>query len=473
LVTTFKQPQCFSPYTMQGGTLGNIANLVSFYLDLHGCSASVCCFYFNVQCSFSFLNVGMFQVDTACSSSLTALHLARQSLEAGELDAALVIGTNFLLQPDGFLGFGAAHMLSPTGQSRPFHKDANGFVRSEGCVAMLLVRERMAHALPYARLIRSGVNENGRNTSVTQPQVEAQRVLLEEVVFDTEAPRVAFIEAHGTGTAVGDPIESRSIADRFAPVVASTGRAPIPIGSAKAVFGHLETGSGLVGVLRAALALRFSTVFAQPQLDQSPATVNPAVVASFTSNGTRASPVYIPFNESALEQGYQGFAPLAVINSFGYGGANACVLLEQIPEPTSALEPAPAGMLPLYLRAVSAEHLQAIQASVSTQAPWTQNVAVRLNSATGSGSGLLDRVACVGALNAAGALKWNEVKISAADASQQPKIAYVFGGQGTQHPRMGIDLYRHVSAFRESIDRGDAAYLKLTGVSLKVHCFVE
>lgn len=133
MVAHFRNTDNMTPYSMQGSTLGNIANLVSFHLNLKGPSMTL---------------------DTACSSSMVALHLANEAILRGEIDAAIVIGTNALLNVEGFIGFAKAKMLSPTGQSRPFHKDADGFVRSEGCVAVLLVSEALADSCThYARLL--------------------------------------------------------------------------------------------------------------------------------------------------------------------------------------------------------------------------------------------------------------------------------------------------------------------------------
>jgi acyl transferase domain-containing protein len=188
-----------------------------------------------------------FAVDTACSSSLVALHLAGQSLASGECDYAVVAAANELLSPQSSIGFSQAHMLSPNGRSRAFDADADGYVRSEGAGAVLLMPLGKAERLglhPRALLLATASNQDGRSSSLTVPNQEAQEEMLREALqkANANARDVAYVETHGTGTPVGDPIEARAVA-----AVLADGRQPnerLLIGSedqywpSRVCFGH-------------------------------------------------------------------------------------------------------------------------------------------------------------------------------------------------------------------------------------------
>jgi len=220
---------------MTGNTLSIISNRISYLFDLKGPS---------------------FTVDTACSSSFYAMHQAVQSLRAGEIDTAIVGGVNALLQPAAFVGFSRATMLSPEGLCKAFDSSADGYVRSEGAVAFVLRRMDVAQDAGdpvRSVLLGSGVNSDGRTVGMAMPSPDRQadllRQMMRELQFD--ADDLAFLEAHGTGTPVGDPMEATAIGEVFGRHRAS----PLPIGSAKSNFGHLEPASGLVGLLKAQMAL--------------------------------------------------------------------------------------------------------------------------------------------------------------------------------------------------------------------------
>jgi len=215
--------------TMTGNASSIAANRLSYVFDLHGPSMTI---------------------DTACSSSLVAFHQACQSIRSGETDAALVAGISLHLHPYGFIGFSKASMLSRHGRCRVFDAGADGYVRSEGGGVVLL--KPLAQALAdgnriLAVVAGSGVNSDGRKPGLTVPSHEAQAALLREVYERAGiAPAdIDYFEAHGTGTAVGDPLEARAIGEaigRHRP----TGK-PLPIGSIKGNIGHLEAAAGMAG----------------------------------------------------------------------------------------------------------------------------------------------------------------------------------------------------------------------------------
>lgn len=233
-------------YFMTGNALSILSNRLTNVFDLRGPAETI---------------------DTACSSSLVALHAACAALAGGRLDAAVVGGVQMLLSPFPFVGFSRAGMLSPTGRCRAFDAAADGYVRAEGAVALLLKPLDAAIAAGDAVrgvILGSGVNSAGRTIGLSLPNREAQATLIRRVMAEAGVvpDDLAYFEAHGTGTQVGDPTEAWAIGQ------AAIGRArPLPIGSIKTNIGHLEPASGLAGLLKAMLVLEQGRV--PPTLHQA------------------------------------------------------------------------------------------------------------------------------------------------------------------------------------------------------------
>lgn len=287
-----------SSHSMTGNTLSIAANRLSYIFDLHGPSLAV---------------------DTACSSSLVALHHACSSLRAGDVSTALVGGVNLLLHPYPFVGFTKASMLSADGRCKPFDADGDGYVRSEGGAVLLLKPLEKAIADGdeiHAVILASGVNsDGGRKTGITIPSSEGQAELMRAVLASSglSANEVDFIEAHGTGTAVGDPVETAAIGR----VYGQARTKPLPIGSVKSNLGHLEAASGMAGLVKAVLALKNRAL--PPMLHLQ--TPNPRI--DFNALNLELVTEYTSMDKPRSE-------PLvAGINSFGFGGANAHVLLQE------------------------------------------------------------------------------------------------------------------------------------------------
>ncbi len=291
------------PYSATGNTLSIASNRVSYLFDLRGPSLSV---------------------DTACSSSLVALHQAVQALRSGETDMALAGGVNLLMHPFGFVSFSKASMLSPRGRCRAFDASGDGYVRAEGGAFVLLKPLERALAdgdTIHAVIAGSGVNSDGYTQGgISVPGAATQAELLRSVYARAGVdPRaVSYLEAHGTGTAVGDPIEARALIE-----VMSAGRPadkPLLIGSIKTNIGHLETASGMAGLLKAVLCLKHRAVPRSLHFQ----TPNPAI--DFAGGRLRVVERY-----TALDGEHED-APLTVgINSFGFGGTNAHVVLSSAP----------------------------------------------------------------------------------------------------------------------------------------------
>ncbi len=193
-------------------------------------------------------------INTACSSSLVAIHTAIRAIASGEVDRAVVGGVNALLDPDDQAWVAEIGALSPTGRCRPFSADADGYVRAEGGGVLLLAREDVARAAGHpilARLVGSAVNHDGRGPGLTVPSGEAQRAVLRHALASAGATAkdVVAIEAHGTGTPLGDPIEAGALAEVYGDVA-------LPVASIKALVGHLEAAAGMASIARAVLSLQ-------------------------------------------------------------------------------------------------------------------------------------------------------------------------------------------------------------------------
>lgn len=306
-------PESVNAYTMSGSASSIAANRLSHFFDLHGPSLIV---------------------DTACSSSLVALAEACRTLRDGTSRAALVGGVNLLLSPYHFVGFSQAAMLSPSGRCRSFSADADGYVRAEGGGMVLL--KRLPDALADgdridALLVDCAANSDGRTPGLALPRMEAQRALLEDVYTraGVHADDIAYIEAHGTGTPVGDPIEAEAIG-RALGVHRTIGA--LPIGSVKSNLGHLEPASGIAGLLKALLVLRHDVI--PPSLHA--AALNPHI--DFDRLRLRLADRACP--AGLTERSVIG------VNSFGFGGANAHAVLAPAPA-IDRVNAAPPAAVPL------------------------------------------------------------------------------------------------------------------------------
>lgn len=390
-------------------------------------------------------------IDTACSSSLVAVHLACQSLRGGETDVALAAGVNLILSPVFHIASSKLGTISPDGLCKTFDASADGYGRGEGCGVIVLKRlsDARADGDRILAVIRgSAVNQDGKSNGLTAPNGLAQeRVIREALDRAGLAPEdIGYVEVHGTGTSLGDPIEVEAIGRVQAGRPADR---PVVLGTVKSNIGHLEAAAGVAGLIRAVEILRRGEIPAHLHLD------NPSPHIPWGG---------YPFEVRTERRAWIGEGPRrAGVSSFGFSGTNAHVILEQAPEAASPVAASGAVVLPFSAR--TAEGLGELAARwrdwlSTSQAPLADAAA----TAAAGRSHLPQRLAVVGADTheiATGIAAFLDSKparnLATGSAGARPKIAGLFTGQGSQYPGMGRDLYDSEPVFRATIDACDRA----------------
>ncbi|MCM2373286.1 type I polyketide synthase [Aporhodopirellula aestuarii] len=295
---TRRDPEEIDTYMSTGNAHGAAAGRLSYVMDWRGPSVAV---------------------DTACSSSLTAVHLATRSLRYGDCDMAIAMGVNVILAPELSISLSQAGMLSPTGRCHAFSSDADGFVRGEGCGAVLL--KRLSDAVrdndPIYCVVRgSATNQDGRSVGLTAPNGHAQQAVIRAAIADARlsTDQIDYLETHGTGTPLGDPIEVDALRQVFAS--SREPSRPLRIGSVKTNVGHLEGAAGIAGMIKVILSLKNRCL--PPHLHCEK--LSEAIDWSWPVEITRTT------------QSWESPQPrVAGVSSFGFGGSNAHVILSDAP----------------------------------------------------------------------------------------------------------------------------------------------
>ncbi|MFW9259889.1 SDR family NAD(P)-dependent oxidoreductase [Nostoc sp. CALU 546] len=424
-------------HTAMGISMSVAANRISYVFDFHGPSIAL---------------------DTACSSALVAVHLACQSIWNGESAIALAGGVNAMLRPEMTIAESKASMLSPNGRSKSFDARANGYVRGEGAGIVVLkpLSQALADADPIYAVIRSSVvNQDGRTNGITVPNGKAQEAAILEACKQAgvSPEQIQYVEAHGTGTPVGDPIEANALGNVLRKNRPSGDYCII--GSVKSNIGHLESAAGVAGIIKVALALKHGQI--PPNLHfQTP---NPK----------------IPFEElrlrvpTTLETWPNGNKPrLAALNSFGFGGTNAHVVLAEalslpLQPPLPKRENAQPLLLPISAR--SSEALKALAVAykdfLTTEDLSLFDICYTASLRRGHHNHRLAVVA-----NSKQELLENLEAFLAEETSieilsglqlpeQLPKLVFVFSGMGQQWWAMGRTLLEEEPIFRETIKQCD------------------
>ncbi|MBP5971591.1 SDR family NAD(P)-dependent oxidoreductase [Brasilonema sp. CT11] len=394
-------------------------------------------------------------VDTACSSSLVAVHLACQSLRNGECDLALAAGVNLLLSPELSIAFSKAGMLSPDGRCKTFDTSANGYVRSEGCGVIVLKRLSVAIADKdniLAVVRGTAINQDGASNGLTAPNEPSQEAVIRKAlsVADVLPDEVSYIEAHGTATALGDPVEVTALEAVYGQDRELDN--PLTIGSVKTNIGHAEAAAGIAGLIKVILSMQ--NQYIPPHLHYQE--LNPHI------NFARI-PAKIPKEGMEWSPNLQG-SRLAGVSSFGFSGTNAHVVLEEAPVLGRQAAKVERMNQIMTLSAKSDRSLRELAQSYINflgNHPETSLADICFTVNTGR-SHFAYRLAVVAKstvqlreqLNIATQGESAELVIGKV-ASKIPKIAFLFTGQGSQYVGMGRQLYDTQPTFRACLNRCD------------------
>ncbi|KAF0028432.1 hypothetical protein F2P81_019519 [Scophthalmus maximus] len=290
-------PSVINHWTGTGLAMSIAANRVSYIFNFTGPSLSI---------------------DSACSSSLVALHLACQSIKQGDCEMAVCGGVNCIIEPRVFVALSKAKMISPEGTSKPFSNRANGYGRGEGCGVVLLKPLKKAiqdHDHIWGIVSKTAVNQDGHSvTPITKPSMTQQEELLRRVYSESDLADVQYIEAHGTGTPVGDPTEAGSISNVIAKA-RPRGSETLRIGSVKSNIGHTESAAGVAGLIKVLLMMKHETIV-------------PSIFYSEETSSVDAKALNIKVPMEAEEWESSG-ARIAGVNNFGFGGTNAHAVVKQ------------------------------------------------------------------------------------------------------------------------------------------------
>ncbi|OBH90671.1 polyketide synthase [Mycobacterium sp. E2989] len=418
----------FKAHSATGMMMTMLANRISFAFDFRGPSMTI---------------------DTACSSSLVAVHLAALSIWNGECDLALAGGVNIMIGPNTGIAESKSGFLSPGGRCKAFDRSADGYARGEG--GAMVVIKPLERAVAdgdeiYAQILGSAVSQDGRTDGITVPRAAAQEAAIATALrrAGIRPDEVGYVEAHGTGTPVGDPIEAGALGNVLA--ADRSPADPLLIGSVKTNIGHLEAGAGVAGLIKAALVLKHGYIPANLHLNDPIALANSGIEVPSTGR---------PFPGNRRR--------VAGVNSFGFGGTNAHVVLAEPPVPARAV-PEKSRQMPLALLPVSARSQEALAATA-------RRLAEQLNAhpdlslldlgytLSRRRTHLTHRRAIVAdgvgdALGQLQALAEGQTPVGRTPADA-PKLAFVCTGMGPQWWKMCRGLLDAYPAFADSIVRSD------------------
>ena len=424
-----------------------LSNRLSYFFDFRGPSVSM---------------------DTACSSSLATLHYACQALWQGECSLALAGGVNIMFRPEYSIVMSKGRFLSPDGHCKSFDERADGYGRGEGAGIVILKPLSAAQQDGdniYALVRGTGINHDGRTSSITVPNPESQKALIRQVCAhaNVKPQQIYYVEAHGTGTAVGDPIECNALGS-----VLGNERSPenaCVVGSVKANIGHLEAASGIAGLIKTSLCLKYKQIPPVANLE------NPNPKIPFETIGLR-----LPRKLEPMPDG-EGHTYVG-INSFGYGGTNAHAILEEAPVKEKLLVDDASGMP--YLLPLSARSEKALSSLAQSYIDFLSKAKVqplrdicysasvrrdhhnhRLAITADSREDLIEQLKSFVSYGMGEHLSSGKVVIG-----NEAKPVFVFTGMGPQWWAMGHELLQHEPVFRKVAEECDAIFQRLAGWSI-------
>jgi acyl transferase domain-containing protein len=403
-----------------------------------------------------------YTIETFCSTSLVAVHVACQSLLNFECDMAVAGGVAITVPQKAGYWYHEGSIVSPDGHCRPFDARANGTVFGNGVGAVVL--KRMEDALRdrdhiEAVIIGSATNNDGSlKVSYAAPSVAGQAEVIVEALANSgvDPETISYVEAHGTGTVLGDPAEIAALTQAFRTGTQKKGFCCL--GSVKANIGHLDTAAGIAGLIKTVLALKYCAI--PPNFHFSRA--NPDIDFENT-------PFYV--NKRLLEWKSDGAPRRAGISSFGVGGTNAHVIVEEAPEGMPSGSSKPMQILSLSARTESA--VDAATRNLSNYLRENQDMKVAdvaYTLSTGRKAFSHRRyLVCTDVKDAVQALETLNPRLvkSRHIESRDPEIVFMFPGQGTQYPNMGANFYEDEAVFRETVDHCSEMLMPLLGRDLR------
>ena len=439
-------------YWGTGNALSAAAGRLSYLLGLTGPSLSV---------------------DTACSSSLVSVHLACQSLRNRESELALAGGVNLLLSPNNNIMFSSAKMLSPDGQCKTFDAEANGYVRSEGCGMMLLKRlsDAVADGDRILAVIRSSaMNQDGASGGLTVPNGPSQQAVIRQAMKNggVDPASVSYIEAHGTGTSLGDPIEVGAIGTVFGKTHSQ--EQPLRIGSVKTNIGHSEGAAGIASLIKVVLQLQHQKIAPSLHFNQP----NPYI--DWEKLPVQVATKLTPWSTN-------GQSRIAGVSSFGFSGTNAHIVLEEARNEVRSQKSEVRSQKPersLHLLTLSAKTEKALEELVSSYQSYLEtnrelalaDVCYTASTSRAHFNHRLGAIASDTKELIEKLLGWNNkeelVGVFSGQhyGSEGVNIAFLFTGQGSQYVNMGRELYEQAPTFRQALEECDQILQQYLEVSI-------
>ncbi|XP_056290651.1 phenolphthiocerol/phthiocerol polyketide synthase subunit C-like [Pseudoliparis swirei] len=417
-------PSVINHWTGTGLAMSIAANRVSYIFNFTGPSLSI---------------------DCACSSSLVALHLACQAIRQGDCEMAVCGGVNCIIEPRVFVALSKAKMISPEGTSKPFSSRADGYGRGEGCGVVLLKPLKKAiqdHDNIWGIVSKTAVNQDGRSvTPITKPSMTQQEELLRRMYSESDLANVQYIEAHGTGTPVGDPTEAGSISNAIAKA-RPPGSEALRIGSVKSNIGHTESAAGVAGLIKVLLMMKHETIVPSVFYSEDSASVD-----------AKALNIKVPMEAERWEA---SSARIAGVNNFGFGGTNAHAIVKQHKQ--SRVEQKNGGKRENYfvMSANSPKSLTLMMEDTIKQleADSKVDLAALLYTSACRRSHLKHKYRKAIVVSSVVDLK---EKLSAAvgknirPSYSDPRLVFVFCGNGVTYHGMCKQLLKHESVFRGKI----------------------
>lgn len=424
----------FQSYFSTGTSASVQAGRLSYFYDFHGPAISL---------------------NTACSSTLAAVHMAARSLHHKECDVAIAGGANLILTPELNLVFGRANMLSADGKCKTFDASADGYVRSEGCAFVVLkrVKDAIDAGDTILAIIKgSAINQDGASNGITAPNGQAQEAVIKSAleISNISSNEITYLETHGTGTSLGDPVEVEALVNVFADNQ-SPRTYPLTLGSVKSRIGHTEAVAGMASLIKSALILNHRVIPPMPLMS----TINPLVDKQLQrlSAKINTTAIDIPAEQTVARIG---------ISSFGYSGTNVHMILEEAPRiPSRKVTSQPALPLPFLISAKTTTALQEQAARLHTWLNQSDNLNLidlaaslattrshfnhRAIMITEQPQILLENLSAL-------AQGKNSEKVQLAEVNHVGKLALLFTGQGSQYAGMGYTCYQKFPLFRQVFD---------------------